>query len=218
MSDKKDFTIYLKYFIFPVIFITLIAIINLLLIMPYLNIKSELDSTRDGKNLQITNYQTKLNILQNARDKADDLNRYEEKMVELVPNDESPAPLVANLGAEAEKFNFNKIDENKNIADQNLSNQGVIEVRFNGRTVGPLSALNYLTSLNSNKGKIINIRDLELFDDRDNKYYRVSFVARTVFNKTKVQSSIDAPINDILNDMKFTDFINRYLEETVSQN
>lgn len=213
VSNKLDLTIYLKYFIFPVISLISITIIYVLLIMPYLNLKSELDSTRDTKNMQIKNFETKLSVLQNARAQSTELTSYQEKLVKLVPNEDSPAPLVANLDATAAKFNFNKIDENKNIADKTLTEKGNIEVTFNGRTIGALSALNFLSAINTNSEKIINIRDLELFDDRENKYYRVSFVARTIFNKNKVTSSLELPVYDILRDENFINFMKRFSEE-----
>ncbi len=213
MSNKVDFTIYLKYFIFPVISLTSIIIIYFVLIMPYLNLKSELDSSRENKKTQIKNFETKLSVLQNARAKSSELISYQEKLVQLVPNEDSPAPLVANLDSTAAKFNFNKIDENKNIADKNLTDSGFIEVTFNGRTVGALSALNFLSAINASTEKIINIKDLELYDDRDNKYYRVSFKARTLFNKSKVSSSLETPVYDILNDQNFIEFMKRFSDK-----
>jgi len=210
MQNKLDITIYLKYFIFPVVSLISIIVIYVLLILPYLTTKSELDSTREVKNSQIKTYEEKLAILKNASSKKDELNLYQQKLIKLVPNEDSPAPLVAHLDSKANEFKFNKIEDNKNIADKNLSEKGLIEAMFNGRTAGPLSALNFLTSLNNNQEKIINIRDLELYDDRANKYYRVSFVARTIFNKNKPVVSIDTPVPDVLNDEKFVNFMKNF--------
>lgn len=210
MQSKFDISIYLKYFIFPVISLISIVIIYILAIMPYLNTKAELDKTRDSKKLQIKTYESKLSILKNARDKKDELASYQSRLVQLVPDEDSPAPLVASLDTKALEFKFNKIDDNKNIADKALSEKGLIEARFNGRTVGALSALNFITSLNTSGDKIVNLRDLELFDDRENKYYRVSFVARTIFNKTKSTAVLDSPVPNILNDEKFVNFMKNY--------
>lgn len=211
MPSKTDYTLYLKYFIFPFIFIITILLINILLIMPYLNLRDELNTTRNSKQVLIDTYEKKLVILRDAREKSSDVSRYLEKMRSLVPDDESPAPLVSKLDSTSANFRFLRVDENKNVADTNLAKEGRLEVRFNGRTVGALSAYNFLQSLNSDKDKIINLRDIELFDDRENKYYRVAFAARTIFVTTKPVVNTDQVVPDILNDKNFVDFIGRYL-------
>jgi len=212
MQSKIDYSLYLKYFIFPTFSFISIVVIYVLLILPYLNTKSELDSTRESKNTSIKNYETKLTILKDARLNRASLNSYQSKLIQLVPDEDSPAPLVASLDSTALEYKFNKIDDNKNIAEKSLSDMGLIESRFNGRTVGALSALNFLSAINSNKNRLINIRDLELFDDRDNKYYRVSFIARTIFNKTKSNASLELPVQNIIKEEKFINFMNFYIK------
>jgi len=210
VPNKLDVTVYLKYFIYPIICLISITIIYFVLILPYLSLKNELDSTRQLKNNQIQNYENKLAILQSARKDKAELQKYKDILNEIVPTDESPAPLVGYLDMISGKFNFSKIDENKNIADQPLLNQGYIEVRFNGRTAGPLSALNFIKEINNNSNKLINIRNIELFDDRDSKYYRISFISRTIFNKTKPVVSLDSNVYDIMRDHNFLNFIKNF--------
>ena len=211
MSDKFDITIYLKYFIFPIISLISITIIYFVLILPYLNIKNELDNNRDQKKAQIQKFEAKLTVLRAIRLNKNEVQKYRDALNNLVPSDESPAPLVGVLDATASKFNFSRVDENKNVADQALTNQGFIEVRFNGRTAGALSALNFISSLNRGKDKLINLRNIELYDDRDNRYYRVSFISRTVFNKNKPVASLETPAYDILNDENFKNFMKNYI-------
>ena len=212
MQSKFDITLYLKYFIFPIISIISIVTIYLILISPYLTVKIELDTNRVSKNDLIKVYETKLSILQKAKARKDDLNKYSQILNELVPSDESPAPLVGYIDSMAAKFNFNKIDENKNVADKDLSKNNLIAVRFNGRTVGTLSALNYLSALNNGKKMIINLSNIELFDDKENMYYRVSFMAKSIFNKNKIVSNIDTPVYDLMNDKQFNEFMDFYLK------
>ncbi len=212
MSNKLDITLYLKYLIFPVISLVSMLVMYILIISPYLTLKSEFESTMASNEALYTKLESKLGVLKKARSDSANLKKYQQKLVQLVPDEETPAVLVGILDSVSSQTGFTKTDENKNVVDQSNEKKGLIEVKFNGRTVGPLSAKNFVEKLNNSKDKIINLKGIELYDDSENRYLRVSFTASTIFTKAKVSVIPDEPVIDIFNDSKFIENMSLYLD------
>lgn len=212
MPNKIDVTLYLKYLIFPIISIASMIVMYVLVISPYLTLKSDFENSMASKDALYSKLETKLLVLKKARSDSANLKKYQEKLTQLVPNEETPAVLVGILDSTSSETGFTRIDENKNVVDQNNEKKGLIEVKFNGRTVGPLSAKNFVEKLNNSKNKIINLKGIELYDDSENRYLRVSFTAATIFTKTKVSVLAEEPVIDIFNDSKFIENMSPYLD------
>lgn len=210
MQEKIDFVPLLKYLILPFVSLISIIVLYFLVIGPYLQVVSERETLTRQKELSITKLTAKLDTLKEVKETENILKEYDNKLKTLVPNEDTPTLMVAKLDSLSSLNNFTRIDENKNIVNPENDRQGKIEVSFNGRTVGPLAAKNFLEAVNNDKEKIINLQNIELFDDFDNKYYRVSFKAVTIFNKTKVTVLPDEPVVNILTDQKFQEFIKKF--------
>lgn len=212
MPNKIDITKYLKYMIIPFISITTMIVMYVLVISPYLTLVSDFENSVSSKETLYLKLENKLAILKRVRNDSSNLKSYQEKLIQLVPSEETPAVLVGLLDSISAQTGFTKIDENKNVVDQNNEKKGLIEVKFNGRTVGPLSAKNFVEKLNNSKNKIINLKSIELYDDKENKYLRVSFTAMTIFTKFKASVLADEPVIDIINDTKFIENMDFYLD------
>ena len=212
MPNKIDVTLYLKYLIFPVISIISMVFMYVLVISPYLSLKSDFENSMASKEALYSKLENKVVVLKKARSDSANLKKYQDKLIQLVPNEETPAVLVGLLDSTSSETGFTRIDENKNVVDQNNEKKGLIEVKFNGRTVGPLSAKNFVEKLNNSKNKIINLRGIELYDDSENRYLRVSFTATTIFTKAKVSVLPEEPVIDIFNDSKFIENMSPYLD------
>lgn len=212
MPNKIDITKYLKYMIIPFISITSMIVMYVLVISPYLTLVSDFENSVSSKETLYLKLENKLAILKRVRNDSSNLKSYQEKLIQLVPSEETPAVLVGLLDSISAQTGFTKIDENKNVVDQNNEKKGLIEVKFNGRTVGPLSAKNFVEKLNNSKNKIINLKSIELYDDKENKYLRVSFTAMTIFTKFKASVLADEPVIDIINDTKFIENMDFYLD------
>jgi len=212
MPNKIDVTLYLKYLIFPVISIISMVFMYILVISPYLSLKSDFENSMASKEALYSKLENKVVVLKKARSDSANLKKYQDKLIQLVPNEETPAVLVGLLDSTSSETGFTRIDENKNVVDQNNEKKGLIEVKFNGRTVGPLSAKNFVEKLNNSKNKIINLRGIELYDDSENRYLRVSFTATTIFTKAKVSVLPEEPVIDIFNDSKFIENMSPYLD------
>jgi Tfp pilus assembly protein PilO len=212
MPNKIDVTLYLKYLIFPIISIISMVFMYVLVISPYLSLKSDFENSMASEEALYSKLENKVVVLKKARSDSANLKKYQDKLVQLVPNEETPAVLVGLLDSTSSETGFTRIDENKNVVDQNNEKKGLIEVKFNGRTVGPLSAKNFVEKLNNSKNKIINLKGIELYDDSENRYLRVSFTATTIFTKTKVSVIPEEPVIDIFNDNKFIENMSLYLD------
>jgi len=212
MPNKIDVTLYLKYLIFPVISIISMVFMYILVISPYLSLKSDFENSMASKEALYSKLENKVVVLKKARSDSANLKKYQDKLIQLVPNEETPAVLVGLLDSTSSETGFTRIDENKNVVDQNNEKKGLIEVKFNGRTVGPLSAKNFVEKLNNSKNKIINLKGIELYDDSENRYLRVSFTATTIFTKAKVSVLPEEPVIDIFNDSKFIENMSPYLD------
>ena len=212
MPNKIDVTLYLKYLIFPVISIISMLFMYILVISPYLSLKSDFENSMASKEALYSKLENKVVVLKKARSDSANLKKYQDKLIQLVPNEETPAVLVGLLDSTSSETGFTRIDENKNVVDQNNEKKGLIEVKFNGRTVGPLSAKNFVEKLNNSKNKIINLKGIELYDDSENRYLRVSFTATTIFTKAKVSVLPEEPVIDIFNDSKFIENMSPYLD------
>ena len=212
MPNKIDVTLYLKYLIFPVISIISMIVMYVLVISPYLSLKSDFENSMASKEALYSKLENKVVVLKKARSDSANLKKYQDKLIQLVPNEETPAVLVGLLDSTSSETGFTRIDENKNVVDQNNEKKGLIEVKFNGRTVGPLSAKNFVEKLNNSKNKIINLKGIELYDDSENRYLRVSFTATTIFTKAKVSVLPEEPVIDIFNDSKFIENMSPYLD------
>jgi Tfp pilus assembly protein PilO len=184
----------------------------ILVISPYLSLKSDFENSMASKEALYSKLENKVVVLKKARSDSANLKKYQDKLIQLVPNEETPAVLVGLLDSTSSETGFTRIDENKNVVDQNNEKKGLIEVKFNGRTVGPLSAKNFVEKLNNSKNKIINLRGIELYDDSENRYLRVSFTATTIFTKAKVSVLPEEPVIDIFNDSKFIENMSPYLD------
>jgi hypothetical protein len=201
-------------------FITLVALIVMfvMFINPYLTISSSHDSTMQNTGNMITLLKEKISILQEVRNSRETLMVYEETLNKLVPVSASPADLVGYIDRTSKNFDFNAVDENKNVINKENDDNKVIEVRFNGKTIGSLSAINFIESLSRSTDMLLSLQNIEFFSDFENRFVRVSFNAYTPYNDTVSKVDMNSNVKNILADEKFLNTMQRYIKSSSVMN
>jgi hypothetical protein len=122
--------------------------------------------------------------------------------------------LVGVLDTLSRVNNFSVVEENKNVVSPENAKKKISEVRFNGKTAGMLSAVNFISEVTYFPTKVFNITKLEITNNYDDKFTRVSFNAISNYNPDKAVINIEASVTDYLNNKSFVD----EMEALISKN
>lgn len=213
MNIKIDFSKILNDLIIPLISLTLILVLFFIFINPYLNLNRSFKTDKPMLEKEILDLNLKKGILSKTKAESDKLKKYESILNSLVPNDANASDLVGVLDQLSRGTNFSTVEENKNIVSNENSKKRLNEVKFNGKTAGMTSAVAFIEKVTSYPTKIFNISKLEITNNFDERFTRVSFSALSAYNPDKAILNIEAPISDLLNDKIFIEQMEALLKK-----
>ncbi len=202
---KIDFTKLLNDLIVPLISITISIILFFIFISPYLTLNSSFKKDKVNFEVMITDLDAKKKILENTRTNLETLKRYETRLNSLVPTDANASDLVGVLDSLSRVYNFTAVEENKNVVSPENAKNRISEVRFNGKTAGMLSAVNYISEIYGYPTKVFNITKLEITNNYDEQFTRVSFNAISNYSPDKGVVNVESPVLDFINNKAFID-------------
>jgi hypothetical protein len=211
---KIDFSKLLNDLIIPIITFSLSLILYFIFIGPYLSLSSSFKKDKPEFEQMISTLEAKKEVLANSRSNIDTLKKYESRLNSLVPTDANASDLVGVLDTLSRVNNFTVVEENKNVVSNENSKKRINEVRFNGKTAGMLSAVKYISEVTNYPTKVFNITKLEITNNYDEKFTRVSFNAVSHYNPDKGVASIETPVKDYLNNKAFVE----EMEALISKN
>jgi len=205
MNLKIDFSKLLNDLIIPIVSLTLILVLYFVFINPYLTLNRSFKTDKPMLEKEILDLNLKKEILIRTKSESEKLKKYETLLNSLVPNDANASDLVGVLDVLSRSTNFSTVEENKNIVSNENSKKRLNEVKFNGKTAGMTSAVAFIEKVTGYPTKIFNISKLEITNNFDEKFTRVSFSALSAYNPDKAVLNIEAPVIDFLNDKVFLD-------------
>ena len=211
---KVDFSKLLNDLIIPIISVTITLILYFIFIGPYLTLNSTFKKDKIDFEAMITGMEAKKKILSDTRSNLETLKKYESRLTSLVPTDANASDLVGVLDTLSRVNNFSVVEENKNVVSPENAKKKISEVRFNGKTAGMLSAVNFISEVTYFPTKVFNITKLEITNNYDDKFTRVSFNAISNYNPDKAIINIEASVTDYLNNKSFVD----EMEALISKN
>lgn len=202
---KIDFSKLLNELIIPIISLTISLILFFIFIGPYLSLNSSFKKDKVDFEIMIADLETKKKILENTRANLETLKKYETRLNSLVPTDANASDLVGVLDTLSRVNNFTVVEENKNVVSPENAKKRISEVRFNGKTAGMLSAVKYISEVYGYPTKVFNITKLEITNNYDEKFTRVSFNAISNYNPDKGVVNVESPVVDFLSNKAFID-------------
>jgi hypothetical protein len=211
---KIDFSKLLNDLIIPIISVTITLILYFIFIGPYLTLNSTFKKDKIDFEAMITGMEAKKKILSDTRSNLETLKKYESRLTSLVPTGANASDLVGVLDTLSRVNNFSVVEENKNVVSPENAKKKISEVRFNGKTAGMLSAVNFISEVTYFPTKVFNITKLEITNNYDDKFTRVSFNAISNYNPDKAIINIEASVTDYLNNKSFVD----EMEALISKN
>jgi hypothetical protein len=211
---KVDFSKLLNDLIIPIISVTITLILYFIFIGPYLTLNSTFKKDKIDFEAMITGMEAKKKILSDTRSNLETLKKYESRLTSLVPTGANASDLVGVLDTLSRVNNFSVVEENKNVVSPENAKKKISEVRFNGKTAGMLSAVNFISEVTYFPTKVFNITKLEITNNYDDKFTRVSFNAISNYNPDKAVINIEASVTDYLNNKSFVD----EMEALISKN
>lgn len=195
-----------KSLIIPAICLITSLVLYVIFISPYSFIQETFGSSKEALESDISILRKNREILVQTREQIEPLKKASEQLTKFVSPNPNPALVSGILQDFASRTNFTLIEENRNVEVDPALAQNIIEVRFNGRTIGVTSAVNFLNLINSTKDSLYAIRNLEIFKNQDEDFTRVSFLTQTIYDSSTVKLDPLSPIPNILEREDFKKF------------
>jgi len=210
MNRNENFNKTLKNLIIPIISFFSSVVLFLVFINPYNEYLAEFDNMRGE--LISTNkiLENNLNVLQQATQNKDKLQKLDKDLISLIPDNANPSDLVGFIEKKATEFRFRSIDENRSVTSSENDKKKLIEVRFNGRSPGMYSSINFLKSLVLNNSKLVKVVKLELTNVPNELFTRVSFNALSIYSPNPNKLNIETPIENLFQDPNFVNLLKNY--------
>lgn len=200
----------LKNLVIPIVSLISCIALFLIFITPYDEYVA--DFSRMKSNLETTNnnLSSNLKILEQTRQNKDKINKLKNSLVSLVPDTANPSDLVGLIDKNSNEYRFRTVDENRSMGNPENDKNKLMEVRFNGKSPGMNSSINFLKSLLINKSKLVKIIKLELTNVPEELFTRVSFNAFSIYASPPVKESIETPLEDLFADPEFMKILGTY--------
>jgi len=203
---KFEITEVAKSLIIPFVCIIVSITLYAIFISPYAYIQDISGSTKESLSKDISILERNRQILIQSREQKESLEKVSNQLTKYVSPNPDPAFVSGILQDYALQTNFTLVDENRNVESEASEARTIIQVRFNGRTIGVTSAVNFLNLINSTKDSLYAIRNLEIFRNQDEDFTRVSFLTQTIFDSSVAKLDILSPIPNILEREDFKKF------------
>jgi len=203
---KFEITEVAKSLIIPFVCIIVSITLYAIFISPSAYIQDISGSTKESLSKDISILERNRQILIQSREQKESLEKVSNQLTKYVSPNPDPAFVSGILQDYALQTNFTLVDENRNVESEASEARTIIQVRFNGRTIGVTSAVNFLNLINSTKDSLYAIRNLEIFRNQDEDFTRVSFLTQTIFDSSVAKLDILSPIPNILEREDFKKF------------
>ncbi len=200
----------LKNLVIPLICLLLSLVLYFVFINPYNTYRDSFQDLSNGYTKSIDTLKKNIEILKKASENKEKLVKLEPALKSLVPDSANASDLVGLIDKQANTFRFRNIDENRNITSNENDAKKLIEVRFNGRSPGMASSINFLKSLANSKEKLIKITRLELTNIPEELFTRVSFNAFSLYASPAPRTTTETPLENVFEDQKFIDLLNSF--------
>jgi len=200
----------LKNLVIPLICVLLSLVLYFVFINPYNTYRDSFQDLSNGYTKSIDTLKKNIEILKKASENQEKLVKLEPALKSLVPDSANASDLVGLIDKQANTFRFRNIDENRNITSNENDAKKLIEVRFNGRSPGMASSINFLKSLANSKEKLIKITRLELTNIPEELFTRVSFNAFSLYASPAPRTTTETPLENVFEDQKFIDLLNSF--------
>lgn len=200
----------LKNLVIPLICLLLSLVLYFVFINPYNTYRDSFQDLSNGYTKSIDTLKKNIEILKKASENKEKLVKLEPALKSLVPDSANASDLVGLIDKQANTFRFRNVDENRNITSNENDAKKLIEVRFNGRSPGMASSINFLKSLANSKEKLIKITRLELTNIPEELFTRVSFNAFSLYASPAPRTTTETPLENVFEDQKFIDLLNSF--------
>lgn len=200
----------LKNLIIPFVSLLLSLVLYFIFISPFNTYRNSFQDLSNSYAKSIDTLKKNIEILKKASENKDKLSKLEPALKSLVPDSANASDLVGLIDNQANTFRFRNVDENRNITSTENDSKKLIEVRFNGRSPGMASSINFLKSLSSSKEKLIKITRLELTNIPEELFTRVSFNAFSLYASPAPRTTVDTPLDNVFEDQKFNELLNSF--------
>jgi hypothetical protein len=200
----------LKNLITPLVCLIVSLVLYFVFISPYNSYKSTFENLKSDYERSISNLNSNLVVLKKASENKEKLEKLSPALKSLVPDTANASDLVGLIDKEANNFRFRSVDENRNITSNENDAKKLIEVRFNGRSPGMASSINFLKKLATNNEKLIKITRLELTNIPEELFTRVSFNAFSIYSSTAPKTNIEDPLLNVFEDSKFNSLVSSF--------
>lgn len=200
----------LKNLVIPLICLLLSLVLYFVFINPYNTYRDSFQDLSNGYTKSIDTLKKNIEILKKASENKEKLVKLEPALKSLVPDSANASDLVGLVDNQANTFRFRNVDENRNITSNENDAKKLIEVRFNGRSPGMASSINFLKSLANSKEKLIKITRLELTNIPEELFTRVSFNAFSLYASPAPRTTTETPLENVFEDQKFIDLLNSF--------
>lgn len=200
----------LNHLLIPIISFVLSLVLFFIFINPYNSYSSSFEQMKSS--YEKTNQELKDNLvlLNQASTKKEKLEKFNSNLKSLVPDSANPSDVVGMIDKNANNLKFRAIDENRSISSQENDRKKLIEVRFNGRSPGIATSINFLKSLATDRNKLIKITKVELTNIPEELFTRVSFNAYSIFATPVSTVTIETPIDNVFADEKFVKILDSF--------
>jgi hypothetical protein len=195
-----------KSLIIPFVCVLASIVLYVIFISPYSFIEQTFGSSKAALESDIAILEKNRAILVSSREQIEPLQKVSDQLVKYVSPNPNPALVSGILQDFAVQTNFTLVEENRNVEVDPSQGQNIIEVRFNGRTIGVTSAVNFLNLINSTKDSLYAIRNLEIFRNQDEDFTRVSFLTQTIYDSSAAKLDPLSPLPNILDREDFKKF------------
>jgi hypothetical protein len=210
MKVGDSFVKILKNLIFPFVSALISIVLFFIFINPFYTYRDSFESLKLENEQTISVLTNNLKILEQVSANREKLDKLSPALKSLIPDSANASDLVGLIDKEANNFRFRSIEENRNVTGVENDQKRLIEVRFNGRSPGMVSSINFLNSLNTNQEKIIKISTLELTNVPDELYTRVSFNAFSIYASPLPRTSVETPLINLFENPKFNNLLNSF--------
>jgi len=203
----------LKHLIFPLISLLISLVLYFVFISPFSSYISSFETLRQSYEKSNSNLQANIKVLEKVRNNQENILKLQENLKSLVPESANPSEITGLIDNQADAFRFRSTDENRSITSAENDRNKLIEVRYNGRSPGVASSINFLKALTINNEKLIKITRLELTNNPEELFTRISFNAFSIFSQATPKVSNETPIIDLFEDSNFMKLLNSVSSE-----
>jgi hypothetical protein len=200
----------LNHLLIPIISLVLSLVLYFVFINPYNSYSASFDAMMNSYEKSNQELENNLKVLNQASEKKEKLEKFNSNLRSLVPDSANPSDVVGMIDKNANNLKFRTIDENRSISSQENDKKRLIEVRFNGRSPGIATSINFLKSLTTDRGKLIKITKVELTNIPEELFTRVSFNAYSIFAPPAVNVAVETPIQNVFADEKFVKLLDSF--------